>query len=84
MIATQKAVRMRPGRRRGPLASRRAAVGLTQSALAAAVEADRVTVYRWERGEVPSPRYRRPLARALGMSVFELAELLDANAAVVR
>jgi transcriptional regulator with XRE-family HTH domain len=62
---------------RRPLALRPATVRLTQEQLAEAMEVDRTTVARWERGGVPSPRFRRRLADALGLSVFELAELLE-------
>jgi transcriptional regulator with XRE-family HTH domain len=62
---------------RRSLASRRAALGYTQERLAEAIGADRATIGRWENGaSLPSPRFRRPLAEHLALSVLELAELL--------
>lgn len=47
--------------------------GLTTRALAAAVDADRVTVRRWAAGEAePSPRFLVRLAEALGVQPREL------------
>jgi len=70
MVGTNRA------RTRHPLAVRRAAVGMTQEQLAASLAVNRSTVLRWENGGEPSPRFRRPLANALGLSVLELADLL--------
>jgi transcriptional regulator with XRE-family HTH domain len=56
----------------------RKAAGFSQERLADVVGAERSTVQRWERGErCPQPWARPKLARALGISDLELAELLD-------
>jgi transcriptional regulator with XRE-family HTH domain/tetratricopeptide (TPR) repeat protein len=63
--------------RRGPLAGRRKAVGLTQEQLAERLGVERTTVVRWERGETkPLPSLRPRLAKALGVSADRLEELL--------
>ena len=59
------------------LAQRRKAVGFSQEALAGALDVERSTVVRWESGETePLPWIRPKLARALGVSVDQLDELL--------
>jgi tetratricopeptide (TPR) repeat protein/transcriptional regulator with XRE-family HTH domain len=66
--------------RRGPLARRRKAVGLTQEQLAERLGVERTTVVRWERGETqPRPGLRPRLARALGVSADRIEELLAAD-----
>jgi transcriptional regulator with XRE-family HTH domain len=64
------------GRRRR-LAERRKACGLNQESLAEAVGVDRSTVQRWESGRSgPHPWQRPRIAKALGVTVDVLAELL--------
>src|SRR5215831_6002051 len=59
------------------LAQRRKAVGFSQEALASVLDVERSTVVRWESGETePLPWIRPKLARALGVSVDQLGELL--------
>src|SRR5215470_7607936 len=78
------AYKFRPGermrivpRKRHRLAQRRKAVGLSQEALAEVVGVDRSTVVRWERADTePQPWHRPHLARALKVSIEELAALL--------
>ncbi len=63
--------------KRGRLAQRRKAVGLTQEQLAEQLGVDRTTVVRWERGQTqPLPWLRPKLAKALGVSPDRLEELL--------
>ncbi|MGH8566737.1 MAG: helix-turn-helix transcriptional regulator, partial [Gammaproteobacteria bacterium] len=63
--------------RRERLAQRRKAVGFTQEGLAERLEIDRSTVVRWESGDSePQPWLRPKIARALQVSVEQLAELL--------
>jgi tetratricopeptide (TPR) repeat protein/transcriptional regulator with XRE-family HTH domain len=63
--------------RRQRLGQRRKAVGLSQEALANRLNIERSTVVRWESGETePLPWIRPKLARALQVSVEQLAELL--------
>jgi tetratricopeptide (TPR) repeat protein/transcriptional regulator with XRE-family HTH domain len=63
--------------RRGRLARRRKAVGLTQEQLAERLGVERTTVARWERGETaPLPWLRPRLAKALGISADRIEELL--------
>lgn len=63
--------------RRHRLAQRRKAVGLSQEALAEVMGVDRSTVVRWERAVTePQPWHRPRLARALKVSIEELAALL--------
>ncbi len=57
--------------------ARREVAGFTQESLAAAVEVDRKTVSRWEHGERVSPWLRPRLASALGISLTDLAALVD-------
>jgi tetratricopeptide (TPR) repeat protein/DNA-binding XRE family transcriptional regulator len=65
------------GARRGRLAQRRKALGLTQEDLAGLLGVERSTVVRWERGETePLPWIRPKLARALRVSADRLEELL--------
>lgn len=64
--------------KRDRLARRRKAVGLSQERLAERLGVDRSTVVRWERADTdPQPWHRPRLARALGISVDELADLLE-------
>lgn len=61
-----------------PLATARHAAGFSQEALATALGVDRGTVGRWERGvHAPYPWQRRSLATALGITLAELADLVD-------
>ena len=63
--------------KRGRLAQRRKAVGLTQEQLAGQLGVERTTVVRWERGETqPLPWIRPMLARVLKVSADRLGELL--------
>jgi transcriptional regulator with XRE-family HTH domain len=63
--------------RRHRLAQRRKAVGLSQEALAEVMGVDRSTIVRWERAATePQPWHRPRLARALKVSIEELAALL--------
>ena len=65
------------GRKRYRLAARRKDVGLSQERLAEIVEVDRSTVARWERADTdPQPWHRPRLARALKITLDELARLL--------
>ncbi len=67
--------------RRERLAQRRKAVGFTQEGLAERLEIDRSTVVRWESGDSePQPWLRPKIARALQVSVEQLAELLTETA----
>jgi transcriptional regulator with XRE-family HTH domain len=74
-------IRRRDGtvaRKRHRLAERRRSVGLSQERLAEILGVDRSTVVRWERAETdPQPWQRPRLARALRLSVEQLAERLD-------
>jgi tetratricopeptide (TPR) repeat protein/transcriptional regulator with XRE-family HTH domain len=68
--------------KRGRLAQRRRAVGLTQEQLAERLGVERTTVLRWERGETqPQPWLRPKLAAALGISADRIEELLAAGGA---
>ena len=68
------------GAKRGRLAQRRKAVGLTQEQLAEQLGVERSTVARWERGETrPLPWLRPKLATALGVSADRVEELLAAG-----
>jgi transcriptional regulator with XRE-family HTH domain len=73
-------------RKRHRLAQRRKAVGLSQEGLAEVTGVDRSTVVRWERADTePQPWHRPKLARALKVSIEELAELLaDVGEAPIR
>ncbi|MEV4557241.1 helix-turn-helix transcriptional regulator [Kitasatospora sp. NPDC049285] len=63
--------------RRSRLVQRREAVGHTQESLAEVLQVDRSTVGRWESGRgTPQPWMRPRLARALRLSVDQLAYLL--------
>src|SRR5579859_3300724 len=60
---------------RGLLRERRAALGLSQEALAEAIGVSSRSVNRWEQGgAVPHPDYRRRLAHVLGIDPAELAQ----------
>jgi DNA-binding XRE family transcriptional regulator len=62
---------------RHDLVNLRKAAGFTQESLAAEVGADRSAVWRWESGRsVPEPITQPRLARALGVTRRELAEIL--------
>ncbi|MGH3710849.1 MAG: helix-turn-helix domain-containing protein [Pseudonocardiaceae bacterium] len=64
--------------KRQGLAQRRKAVGLTQEALAHQLGVERSTVVRWEAGDTePLPSIRPDVARALRVSLDQLAELLS-------
>jgi transcriptional regulator with XRE-family HTH domain len=72
--------------RRHELAQRRKAVGFTQESLAEHLGVERSTVIRWEAGDSePLPSIRPSLARALQVSIDQLADLIsrpeDAGAA---
>jgi len=68
--------------KRGRLAQRRKAVGLTQEQLADRLGVERTTVVRWERGQTqPLPWLRPRLARALRVPADRLEELLGAGGA---
>jgi transcriptional regulator with XRE-family HTH domain len=65
--------------KRGRLAQRRKAVGLTQEQLAEQLGVERTTVLRWERGQTqPQPWLRPRLAKTLGVSADRIEELLVA------
>jgi DNA-binding XRE family transcriptional regulator len=64
--------------RRGALARRRRALGLSQLNLAEKVRVDARTVGRWERGDSdPQPWQRPGLARALVLTLDELDQLFE-------
>jgi transcriptional regulator with XRE-family HTH domain len=66
--------------KRGRLAQRRKAVGLTQEQLAERLGVERTTVMRWERGQTqPQPWLRPQLAKALRVSADRIEELLAAD-----
>ncbi len=66
--------------KRGYLAQRRKAMGLTQEQLAERLGVERTTVVRWERGQTqPMPWLRPRLARALRVSADRIEELLAAG-----
>lgn len=68
------------GNRRTMLAERRKVLGLSQDALAARLEVERTTVYRWEAGTAePRPWVRPRLAQALKVSAEELDVLLGSG-----
>jgi transcriptional regulator with XRE-family HTH domain len=72
-------------RRRQRLVDRRRVVGLSQERLAEAVGVDRKTVARWETtGSWPQPQQRPRLAKALGVSMEQLQELLRMEGPPVR
>lgn len=63
--------------RRQKLTQRRKAVGFTQESLAEHLGVERSTVIRWEAGDSePLPSIRPSLARALQVSIDQLADLL--------
>ena len=64
--------------RRERLVAARKAVGRSQEQVAELVGVDRTTVGTWERGEyTPHPTQRPAYADAVGVTLAELAELLD-------
>src|SRR5687768_15083532 len=64
-------------RRQHPIAVRRNLLGLSQEKLGELVGVDKGTVQRWERYETRPRGYNRPpLARALQLSLEDLAHLL--------
>lgn len=66
--------------RRQQLTQRRKAVGFTQESLAEHLGVERSTVIRWEGGDSePLPSIRPSLARALQVSIDQLAELLTTS-----
>jgi transcriptional regulator with XRE-family HTH domain len=66
--------------RRQELSQRRKAVGFTQESLAEYLGVERSTVIRWEAGDSePLPSIRPNLARALQVSIDQLAELLTTS-----
>jgi transcriptional regulator with XRE-family HTH domain len=66
--------------KRERLVQRRKALGLTQEDLAALLEVDPSTVFRWERGQSePLPWIRPKLARVLKVPAARLGELLAAG-----
>lgn len=69
--------------KRERLARCRREAGLTQEQLAERVGVDRVTIYRWEAGDVtPHPAQTRTLAAALDVTPAVLAELFDPGSSV--
>lgn len=65
--------------KRHSLAAARRVAGHSQETLAGRIDVDRTTIQRWEAGEsAPQPWHRPRLAEALGLSLDQLAELLDA------
>jgi transcriptional regulator with XRE-family HTH domain len=63
--------------KRAGFARQRKSCGFTQESFAQALEVDRTTVQRWERGEgSPQPHIRPKLARALKVTPAELDALL--------
>ena len=67
-----------PMTRRVRLAQRRDAAGFSQQSLADFLGVDRSTARRWESGESTPRGVTRPkLARALGLTLIELDQLLD-------
>ena len=63
--------------RRTSLAARRLAVGLSQEAVAEAVDVSLTSVARWERGAAsPTAKHRVPLAKTLQVTTFELDRML--------
>jgi transcriptional regulator with XRE-family HTH domain len=65
-------------RRCDELIARREHAGWTQEALAEALGTSSGTISSWERGlRRPGPRFRKPLARELGINLVELDRLLD-------
>src|SRR5215472_14261122 len=77
MLAMQDGAVTNGAVKRGRLAQRRKAVGLTQEQLAGQLGVERTTVVRWERGQTqPLPWLRPRLAKALGVSAGRIEELL--------
>ena len=66
------------GVRRTRLMECREAAGFSQASLAKAIQVNRTTVQRWETGESePRKRQRPTLARLLGVTLGELARMID-------
>lgn len=64
--------------KRRSFARTRRATGFTQESLAERLEVDRTTVARWESGEyTPQPWLRPKIAKAFGISLGALRELMD-------
>jgi DNA-binding XRE family transcriptional regulator len=64
--------------KRRSFAQTRRAAGYTQESLAEYLGVDRTTVARWESGEYsPQPWLRPKIAKAFGLSLRELSELVD-------
>jgi tetratricopeptide (TPR) repeat protein/transcriptional regulator with XRE-family HTH domain len=79
MLAMSEGAAVTGETKRGQLAQRRKAVGLTQEQLAEQLGVERSTVARWERGETqPLPWLRPRLAAALRVSADRIEELLAA------
>jgi tetratricopeptide (TPR) repeat protein/transcriptional regulator with XRE-family HTH domain len=77
VLAVAEYVVAKAAARRGRLAQRRKALGLTQEDLAGLLGIDRSTVVRWERGESePLPWIRPRLATVLQVTADRLEELL--------
>ncbi|WP_335983330.1 helix-turn-helix transcriptional regulator [Streptomyces sp. CA2R106] len=69
--------------KRQRFAERRKARGYTQERFADALDVDRTTVQRWERGEgSPHPHLRPKMARLLGLAPDELEEVLSSGSTV--
>lgn len=70
--------------RREALAARREAMGFTQEGFAVRLGVELSTVGRWERGTLTPQPWRRPqIAKALGVSLERLEQLLTTGAAGV-
>ncbi|WP_149831220.1 helix-turn-helix transcriptional regulator, partial [Streptomyces tailanensis] len=66
--------------KRQRLAQRRKASGYTQEQFADALQVDRTTVQRWEKGEVDPQSHQRPkMAKRLELTSRELDELLASD-----
>jgi DNA-binding XRE family transcriptional regulator/tetratricopeptide (TPR) repeat protein len=77
VLAMSDGVEKTGAARRGRLAQRRKAVGLTQEQLAERLGVERSTVVRWERGQTqPQPWLWPKLAKTLGVSADRIEKLL--------